>query len=287
MSRRASFSLGRALRDAAAFLPAAWGGAWLSLILFWAVDSFAPIYLLKAAHWPLEHVALLVAAGAAKLVLVAALYRIALFGKAARKEGLGLGGVQFGLPEVRLLGAGIVVGLFMLMIAATLAIVFFIAFNLSGMGDGYRNTLEAVRAVCHRQTGYADWLFIGYGVASALLLVFLAVKFALFHAATVAERRMVTLNALGLSSGNAGRLFTGLCVVALPVVLAAAVFHLMHRHFVLSPRAPAFDTPHMPHLILHGILLAVAAVLVLPLAAGFLSSAYRQVVAERAGALND
>ncbi len=272
----------RALSAAASSLPAAWGGTWLALAALWAFAVFGPQVAMRlgaAGHLPhgLAYLGLLLVLVFFKLMTLGALYRVALFGKDARKEGLGLGGVQFHMPEVRLFGAGIMVGLFMLLIAATLFVVFAIALKLTGL-EGLADASPA------HPWGVVDfsqpvfWFIVGYLVLSLVLLVFLTAKFALFHAATVAERRMVTLNALGLSSGNVGKLFAGLMVMILPLlVVACLLFHHMHRQFVLSPRPPALDTPHL-HLVLHAVMAGLAIFAILPLAAGFLSSAYRQII---------
>ncbi len=279
MSKTASFSLTRALSEAAAFVPQALAGAWLILIALWAFLVFGPQATLRLgadmhAH-RIAHLVFGLAVVVLKLMSLGALYRVALFGKRARNEGLGLGGVQLEMPELRLFGAGIVVGLFWLLIAAALFIVFAIAFKLSGLGDG--DFKAGIQAVFRREHGPIDWAFIAYAILAHILLAFLAVKFCLFHAATVAEKRMVTLNALGLSSGNVGKLFAGIVVTLLPLILLGGLaFHHLHRHFVLSPRPPAFDTPHL-HLILHAALGALAVFAVMPFGAGFFASAYRQI----------
>lgn len=284
MSKRASLSLTRALGDAVQSLPQAWIGAWLALIALWAFTVFGPhaaMHLGLFAHMHrVGHLVLVIILAIFKLMSLGALYRALLFGKNARREGLGLGGVQFHMPELRLFAAGLIIGLFILLIAVTLFVVFAIAFNLSGLAEGAPSTLMAMHSVFHDPHGVA-WAFVVYMVAAWLLLLFLVVKFSLFHAATIAERRMVTLNALGLSSGNVGKLFVGIIVTCLPLVITGALlFHHAHRHFVLSPQTPAFDTPHVPF-ILHAILAAVAVFIVMPFGAGFFASAYQQIVKSR------
>jgi len=125
-------------------------------------------------------------------------------------------------------------------------------------------------------------LICGYVLVSLFLLVFLAVKFTLAGAATIAERRLVTLNALGLSSGNAGKLFIGLVVILAPLIIACSVAAFgLHHHFVLSPMSPALDGGFHLHMVVHAVLMALAVFVVLPLSVGFLSSAYRQIVQNR------
>ena len=277
MSSRSSFSLGRALSSAFTSLPAAWGGAWLALVLLWAVGSFGQFLPFGFAVNTLVAALVLLVA---KIMTVGALYRTALFGRTAKTEGLGFGGLQFAAPELRLLAAGLIVGVFYLLIVAAIFIVFAVAFNASGMAGDYGNTLAAVRAMILRHEG-ADWVFIGYILAAYIFLIFLGIKFSLVHAATIAERRIVTLNALGLSSGNVGKLFLGLVALVVPftVVVALAVHHF-HSHLML---AVAGDFEMLtPRFVAHAALHAAAVFLILPLAAGFLSSAYRQIVDLRA-----
>lgn len=281
MSSRPSFSLGRALSTAFASLPAAWGGAWLVLILLWLVTAFGhqligtyygdglSVHLLKAIAFLLTLVIL-------KLMSQGALYRINLFGKSAKSEGLGIGGLQFGLPELRLFGAGLIVGLFILMIVAAIFIVFAVAFNSAGLAEGYHSTLLAVHAMLLRHSGI-DWIFIVFLIAAWLFLIFVSLKFCLMQAGTVAERRMVTLNTLGLSSGNVGKLFLGLLIFIVPFALIGGIgVHL------LLPLMHGMGHGVSPLYVLHAILSGLAIFGLMPLVAGFLAAAYRQIVDLRA-----
>lgn len=282
MSSKPSFSLGRALSAAFASLPAAWGGAWLILIVLWAAGSFHRIlieYLLAAHIGPVAQgiaaVALLIVILAVKLASQGALYRIAIFGKSAQTEGLGFGGLQFSAPELRLFVSCLVVALFILMVAIAAFVVFAVAFNSSGLGNGYDSTLAALCAVFHRHQGI-DWLFIGYVIAAFVFMIFVELKFVLAFVATVAERRIVTLNALGLSSGNVGKLFLGILVFVVPFVAAAIACVALLAHGGLHAL-------HSAGILYAVVIEAIAVFLVLPLTAGFLASAYSQIVQKRAG----
>ncbi len=278
MSSKASFSLGRAVSSAVSALPASLGGAWGALAVLWLVATFGHTIVEHSpvSAWLLPVFLILLVV--AKLMAQGALYRIALFGKDAKAEGLGIGGLQFGAPELRLLVAGIFVSLFMLMVIAAVFIVFAVAFNTAGMANGHENTLKAVKAMLSAPTP-AGWAFVVYMVAAGIFFIFVALKFVLAHAATVAERRIVTLNALGLSAGNVGKLFLGACLFVLPaVVLVVAVVH-----FILPHGHRVADDGHDPlRLIVHAALQAVAVFIIAPLLTGFLSSAYRQIVQTRA-----
>jgi len=280
MSSKPSFSLGRAVSAAFAFLPAGVGAAFAPLLLLWVLTSFGHtmvFHFLRGGGVLVEDDCNLLICGgfallvvAAKLMAQGAIYRVAMFGKNARQEGLGPGGLQFGAPELRLLGTAILVGLFFLVVAAAIFIVFAVAFSSSGLAEHEHNTLKALGAVFLRHQG-ADWIFILYIIAAWIFLFFLAVRFSLAPVATVAQKKIVALNALGLSSGNVARLFFGMVLFALPLMLAAIfVFHHvmpgLTRTGAVSPR-----------LIVHAILQAIAIFGVFPLLAGFLASAYKQI----------
>lgn len=279
MRSKPSFSLGRAVSAAFAFLPAGVAGAFAPLLLLWALSSFGHTIVLHRFHGgsdcnPLVCGGFTLAAMVLKLMAAGALYRVAVFGKDARKEGLGPLGFQFGAPELRLFATAILVGLFVLVIAAALFIVFAVAFNLSGLAGEDRNTLKAVATVLSRHQG-ADWVFILYIIAAWLFLFFLGVRVSLAPVATIARKQVVALNALGLSSGNVFKLFCGMAVFVLPLMLVAIfVFHHLMPGLT---RAGAVS----PRLIVHAALQGLAIFGVLPLLAGFLASAYKQVTVPR------
>ena len=265
---RADFSVMKALKAAMAFVPQAWAGAWLALVLLFAALAGGP-WLLAGQQLPLMFAQLILIFCVLLLKLVAqgALYRIALFGKEARAEGLGFGGLQIARPELRLLMASLIAGAFMMLIAGAIFLVFAIALSLSGLATGYENSMAAVCAIWRRHSG-ADYVFIIYILAAILFLVFVALKFVLMPAANIGGRKLVALNALGLSSGNVGRLFIGLMAIVLPFALACglAVRQFGHGSAVMW---------------LHSALLALAIFGLFPLIVGFLASAYRQIMAIR------
>ena len=280
MSSKPSFSLGRAVSAAFAFLPAGVAAGFAPMLVLWGLLSFGHTIVFHFVHGGgfLVHddCNLLICGGFALVVLVAklmaqgALYRAAVFGKDARKEGLGPLGLQFGAPELRLLGAAVLIALFFLVVLLAIFIVFAVAFNASGLGGDEPNTLKAIGAVFCRHQG-AGWIFIVYLFAAYVFLIFLGVRFSLAHVATVAQKKIVALNALGLSSGNVFKLFCGIVLFALPLVLVAGfVFH----HIMPGlPRGGALP----PRLVIHSAMLAVGIFGVGPLLAGFLSSAYKQI----------
>ncbi len=282
MRVKSSFSMTKALSAAFSSLPQALGGAWLVLLLLWAIGTFGPLAIFHHHHAALIVLPVAVIAILLKLMTMGALYRIDLFGKDAGREGLGFGGLQLGWPELRLFLAQIVAGLFVLTICLALFIVFAVGLSTSGAaGDG--TSLMAVCAAfrAHQSTG--DWVIITYVLGSAVFLVFVALKFSLLHAANIAQRRLVTLNALGLTSGNVGKLFIGLCALAAPFLfLSAAVMHLFGPQIRLAHAMPYPWMGQRMHIILHGGMMLVHIAVVLPLLVGFFASAYRQITAGRA-----
>ena len=276
MSSRRSFSLGKALSAAVAGVPSAWGGAWLGLGLLWAAT----------AAWPLAfmHLSCCVAlmGGVAvlwllKLVALGGLYRTSIFGRTAAAEGRGPGGLQFGATEVRLLFATVLIALFIAVVIAAGLVVFAIAFDLSGLANGYNTSLAGWHAALMRHRTPADWVFILLPVAMVIFFVFAGLKFSLAPVATVAEKRMVTLNAMGLSAGNVGKLFVGLVVLALPF----GIVHALMLHFPMYNDATVGIVQgavvHM-HLAAYIVTTALAVGGLLPLQTGFLTSAYRQII---------
>ncbi len=257
-----------------ATLPSAWGGAGLGLMLLWAATAAWPFVIFY--NGVLELPAVL--GGIAvlwlfKLVALGGLYRTFIFGRNAAAEGRGPGGLQFGATEVRLLFATVLIALFMAMIAVAGLLVFAIAFNFSGLANGYNNSLAGWHAALMRHHTAADWAFSLLPLVLVAFLVFVGLKVVLAPVATVAERRLVTLNALGLSAGNVGKLFIGLLVVSLPfLVIVVLAMHLLSHS---SGGVPA-------HMVMHAVAAALAIGAMLPLQTGFLASAYRQIVDLRA-----
>jgi hypothetical protein len=271
MRHRAAFSLRRSLAEAVGFLPTAWSGAWLILLLLAGIGLLMPFldHQIVIGVWPQwmqsaqVPLALLI-----KLIALGALYRLAVFRKAARIEGLGFGGLQFGRPELRLLAALLVMLIFLAVIAATFGLIFIIAFNLSPLGEGYADTMAAIMMVFSRAKGL-DWLFILYAAAAGIVLILLMTRLSLMFAASVAERRLVTLNALALGEGNGLKLVIGVLVLLLPYPLAV----------LAGLRMPQDDGDAL--FLSYGVYSVATAFLILPLSVGFFASSYRQILANR------
>lgn len=245
------------LREAFAFVPRAWAGAWGALALLTCIASSLPLLRPTCDDAPCAvspaviagWVALVFAGG---LVLSGALYRLAVHGREAGREGLGYGGLQFARPELRLLGGGALVLLFLLIVAIGLfvAVAILSAAALGEGGQSDRGSATAVRV---------------FNLAAWAVLAILYVRLSLFAPAVVGRRRVVSLDALAIAQGAFWTLLFGLAVCLLPTGLLIA--GLSTPAIVDSVGATA-------------ALVGVAVWLVFvqaPLLAGFLSAAYKRL----------
>ena len=149
MSTKSAFSVRKALANAVAFVPQALASAWLIMLLMLVVTVFGNLFVISHQK---SHLWAGVFAGLAlflKLIALGALYRVALFGRQSKGEGLGLGGLQFGMPEVRLLLANVVVIAFFVLIVIVLLAVFAIALSMGG----YETSLTGVMALFAHPSG--------------------------------------------------------------------------------------------------------------------------------------
>lgn len=250
MVRRAP--LWACLREAFAFLPRAWAGAWAVLVLFAVVlgGLVVPWHLNPFVPSPGLLVLWLLGVGLLKIAAYGALLRLAVFGGRAKAEGLGFGGLQFGKPEVRLLAGAALVALFLAVVAVGLLVA--VALITAAASD------ENGRAV-----GTAAWVVHGVQVAAGLILAALYVRLALFAPAAVGRRRVVSLDALGLAQGSFWTLLVGLAICLAPGVLAsAALAPLVHGG---AERAALVSAS------LTGVLTFIQ----VPLLAGFLGAVYK------------
>ncbi|MBC6981766.1 hypothetical protein [Caulobacter sp. 17J80-11] len=255
------------LGEAVRFLPRAWSGAWAALILI-GLAVGAPVVLaesgwLRANAWASAPIVL--AAVAAALVADGALYRLGVFGADARREGLGVAGLQFGRPELRLLAARLLIDLFLLMIGIASVVVLAVALTAGGLGEVDFATVRSL-ADLRELAGPVELVVTGALVAGiAAVFLLLSVRFSLYGAATLGRRRIVALNALGVAEGAFWPLLLGIVLVSLP---ATALFVWQHCVSGLTGRNL---------LIFHGLQALAYAFVQKPLTAGFLSAAYRRL----------
>jgi hypothetical protein len=249
-----SLPLAASVRAAVDFVPKALAHAPGVLVLF-AVVLALPVYgeSLGLGAWTN-----VVAGGLGLLVglsVQGALYRLGLGGEArvARVMGLGPLGLQFGTIELRLLGGAVLIGLFLGVVLIALGLVLAFAANALGVSFDAQEGLTAADA----------WRIQLLGVLGLIALwVFLqlSVRLELYKAATVGRRRVVSVDALGLSEHNFWRLLCGM-VVTLAPSFALAVWR------ALAPESVAMDL----------VSAAVVALIQTPLSVGFLSEAYARL----------
>jgi hypothetical protein len=255
------------LGGAVSFLPKAWLNAWGALLLAAAVAA-APAWCgqVPVAMRPWACGGWVFAAALIGLVVQGALYRLGTSPSVAdaRRRGLGIGGIQFGMPELRLLAAGAMAGLFLAVIAGGLALVF--VFVLAALGLSFPNACALIRSALNGD-GEAVLLAV-MAAAFAWVLVQLAVRLSLFKAATVGRGRIASLDSMSLVQGAFWRLLAGLIAVFLPAAAFVAWRMGLFGHaltMTLDSKAWA--------LIHAGFLTLVQ----LPLAIGFLSYAYNRL----------
>ncbi|ESQ80479.1 hypothetical protein AEYBE204_04220 [Asticcacaulis sp. YBE204] len=265
MSFGPAFHLVGALKSAVATLPTLWRQSWLALAALFALVLISQVPQIEIGL----RRGLIMTSLLFQFVVAGGLYRVALFGERyAKAEGLGLGGIQFGKPELRLIGAGLLVALFWLMVFATLCVMLALFLGAAGLADQSHSTphgffLELVNGP------QPQGIVLLVAIAGVMLtLTILSVKLWLHQAATVAEHRVVSLNALTLSSGQTVKLFLGYAYLALPFIVVSAVIPNAGNIAGLTPA-----------LIVN---LALGIAVFLPVSIAFLASAYRQIMELRA-----
>lgn len=202
--------LGETLSAAARALPRLWRGAWGAILLAALVWSVKPLAAGAAGLiWA-------VFALAATLVLAGALARIAIADDRgeARRLGLGPVGLQFGRPESRLLGAGLLCAVFLAMILSVVALVLLAVFGMAELN---------AQAIAMRQWGAVGpaWKLILLAVVTAFALFAVtafAVRLFLFAPATIGRGQMVSLQGMSITRGGFWPLLVGLTVTAAPKI---------------------------------------------------------------------
>lgn len=202
--------LGETLSAAGSALPRLGRGVWGAILLAVVVWGVLPMAAgVMGLIWaPL--------ALASILVLTGALGRISITDDLTQARGLGLGaaGLQFGRPELRLLGAGLLCGVFMAMIVSVVALVLLAVF---GMAELNAQAIEMRR-----------WSAVGPAWKLGLLalvttfalfaVVALSARLSLFAPATVGRGYMVSLQSMSIARGAFWPLLVGLIVTGAPKI---------------------------------------------------------------------
>lgn len=234
-----------------------WVHAWGAVLLALALWSLAPFVVgpLRLLWAPFGVIAL--------LVFLGGLGRLAVSENVSEARAIGLGpaGLQLGMGEVRLLGAGLLCAVFMSMILSVVALVLLAAFGVAELDAA------AIEADRWAEVGPA-WkltalsvLTLGLGFA----VIALAARLSLFVPATLAKARMISLNAIALSRGAFAPLVIGLILTGVPKLVLLVLSGLG----LLSGQGSWF------------VWVAVIALLEAPLTLSFLGWAYRKLDAKR------
>lgn len=128
--------------------------------------------------------------------------------------GLGPAGLQFGRPELRLLGAGLLCAVFLAMILSVVALVLLALFGMAELN---------AQAIELRQWSAVGpvWKLALLGLVTAFALfavVAFAVRLSLFAPATIGRGHMVSLQSMSIARGAFWPLLAGLMVTSAPKI---------------------------------------------------------------------
>jgi hypothetical protein len=244
-----------ALTTTARALPRLWLGACGALALSalaWAMLHFVALDGVMAGLGTMTSLLL-------TLVAIGALARLSISEdvRAARALGLGPAGLQFGWPEVRLVGAAVLCLIFLAMIIAILALVVLAIFGVAELD---------VAAIKSR-----EWAAVGpawklsilavVGLGALLIPLLLSVRLSLFVPATLGRGQTVSLNSMGIAYGSFWQILSGMVVTALPTL---ALFALA-------------ATGNLGGATRAAVAVLTLVMLQLPLTLAFLGAAYRRL----------
>lgn len=202
--------LGETLRATVDALPRLWRGAWGAILAAAVVWGVQPLAVgVGGLIWaPFGLVATLVLAGA--------LGRIAITEDLpqARLLGLGPAGLQFGRPELRLLGAGLLCAVFLAMILSVVALVLLALF---GMAELNAQAIELRQWSAVGPIWKLTLLALVTAFALFAVLAF-TVRLSLFVPATIGRRHMVSLQSMSIARGAFWPLLVGLIVTSAPKI---------------------------------------------------------------------
>ena len=245
--------LGETLRATVDALPGLWRGAWgaiLAAAVIWGIQPLAA----GAASLIWAPFGLV-----ATLVLAGALGRIAITEDLpqARRLGLGPAGLQFGRPELRLLGAGLLCAVFLAMILSVVALVLLALFGMAELN---------AQAIELRQWSAVGpvWKLALLALVTAFALfavVAFSVRLSLFAPATIGRGHMVSLQSMSIARGALWPLMIGQAITAIPPLVLT----------VLS--AVGLLSRTSGWIVGAVVLIAVQA----PLTTGYLGAAYRRL----------
>lgn len=202
--------LGETLSATVDALPRLWRGAWGAILAAAVVWSIQPLAVgVGGLIWaPFGLVATLVLAGAfGRIAITEDLPQ-------ARRLGLGPAGLQFGQPELRLLGAGLLCAVFLAMILSVVALALLALFGMAELN---------AQAIEMRQWSAVGpvWKLALLALVTAFALfavVAFSVRLSLFAPATIGRGHMVSLQSMSIARGAFWPLLVGLVVTAAPKI---------------------------------------------------------------------
>lgn len=206
-----------AVTDGARAMPRVWRGAWAALAQV-SVLGLAPVLVTLAGKAAVVHAVWLTIA---VWIAWGALSRVgtARSNVTAWAEGLGLGGLQFGKVELRLLGALLLNLIFIAMILTVLVLA---ALVVAGMAE---LDVAAIQARDWSAVG-SPWrlgLVCAVGVLTVWVPLIFVIRLGLFSPATVGRGHAVSLNTLGIAQGSFWPLALLFALIAMAVIALVAL----------------------------------------------------------------
>lgn len=217
----------------------------------------------------------------ATLMATAALLRLAFQADRPGRPDLAIGpqGVQWGMPEWRLLGASLaVVGVVMLavLVLAFVLLLFGVVVGLSGAMSALAGA-DPEQMVERMGPGMAVAL-LAFLLAFAVGLVWFSVRLSLISPATVALGRMTVFSTLPWTKGRFWKLLGALLLASLPVLTVTILTSSLVEVLGTAAEEDGPKTVALPvGLALGFIEAAVTALIQLPLSAGVSAELYRRL----------
>ncbi|NBB50910.1 hypothetical protein GVN24_21750 [Rhizobium sp. CRIBSB] len=241
-----------ALHAGVAGIGVAWSGAWAVLTLL-SLLIVAPLLVPVTPVFELGLGLVLTLTG---IIAAGALFRIAVLGTVgeARRGGLGAGGLQFGLTEMRIVWGGLLNLIFLSMVLVVLCLVTLAVFGIAGLD------VAAIQARNWPAVG-PEWKLAALALISLVVIlipVLLITRLSLWAPASVGRARTVSLNSMGIAHG-----------AFLPLLLLWLV--------IGSLAAGVGAMGNLGQLAGYVLVAMLVPWILAPFSAGVLSSAYRQL----------
>lgn len=186
----------------------------------------------------------------------------------------GAQGFQWGRPEWRLIGVGLLMGF--VFILALAFVVFFCILILVTAGVGAVTADTSPESVMDAVGPGGQALLSALVFGFLVGLLFFSVRISLAPAATMARKHVAVFQTWRLTKGQFWRIFAATVLVGLPALLAGVVLGLVVMIFGNPSAEGGAPQMAMPGALLAGAIpAAVSAFIVLPLTAGLTAFLYR------------